>query len=349
MLAPNQSYSPQEIPHSKPSVFATLILFMFFVPFIAEILTGSNPIEIFLNPAIFLTGMLLYGLQTAIIADLAARYHFNYRTIFLTGFIYTLFQEGIWGTFVLNKLVYTTLLWKVGYFNISYAFFILAFHSVITVSTSIIILRMLYPHRIAQPFLRIRHYCFIGIILFLVYASITYYNFSQKNLPPLHIWELQMLVIIGLIYLMVYIVKRTAQSTLPKIKETYVNTYKLLALGSTILFGMLPMVIGVVGTYNWVFVPNTPYPVLTTYDIIFQVLATGISILSLFVAWNLFKKMDTDHNLNNYKLYRIVRIFLLYWFILAFIWRTPISDVFVVIFLPILLYYLKKAAFLDVH
>src|SRR5713226_9211120 len=86
----------QEAPPGRSwwsSAWVTLLIFVVIAHFNPEVLTGTTPIEryfTFFN----LLGMLFYGLQVAVIADLAARYNFSWRTIFIVGLIYGILEEG---------------------------------------------------------------------------------------------------------------------------------------------------------------------------------------------------------------------------------------------------------------
>lgn len=328
-----------------PSVFRTLLIFLFLVPFNAEILTGSNPIEIFIvNPVVALGGMILYGFQVAILADVAARYRFNYRSIFLLGFVLTIFQEGIGvGTFENTKLIYTTLILKVFDFNISFAPFILAFHSIITVFACIITIRLGWPNRVSKSFLHKKHYFILIFLLLITYSSMNYYNFSMNHLPPVEIWVIQILVMVLLLFVVIHFLKKTAK-TIPSLNQDIpVHKYRNQAIWISILSAIVPVVVGSVDTFDYFLHPDKPLPTLTPLGIIAQICAIFILICSLYLAWKFFKRMDADPKLSNEKLYTIIKAFLLFWLIIAFVWRTVISDVFVLFVLPLELYLAKHA------
>jgi hypothetical protein len=78
----------------RSSPWITVLIFILVAHFNLEILTGSTRVENYLTP-ITLIGMLFYGLQVAVIADLAARYRLRWRTIYLVGLIYGIFEEGL--------------------------------------------------------------------------------------------------------------------------------------------------------------------------------------------------------------------------------------------------------------
>ena len=330
----------------SPSTFITILIFMFFVPFNAEVLTGSNPIELFVtNPIVALIGLILYGLQVAILADIAARYRLSNRAIFLLGFVFTLVQEDLGsGTFENTKLVYTTLLLRIGEFNVSYAFFILAFQSIITVWTSIAIIRLAWPTRVSQPFLYKRHYVVIVPVLIVTYGGLIYYNLSTSVFPPIGVFAWQIVIVLALLVVVLYAIRQTVNHTPPKAHEAPVRWYSGLALVSAFLFGALAMIVGAVDTFDYAVDPKKSFPVLTPLGIAAQIVAIGISILSLLLAWKLFTRLDTDPALTNAKLYAVVVTFLLFWLVLGFIFRTLISDVFVLLVFPGEFYLIRRAS-----
>ncbi|HME56422.1 MAG TPA: hypothetical protein VKM55_29755 [Candidatus Lokiarchaeia archaeon] len=321
----------------SPSTFRTLLLFMVFVPFNAEILTGSNPIELFIfNPIVAITGIVLYGFQVAILADLAARYQLSYRAIFLLGFVFTLVMEGMGsGTFENTKLVYTTLLLRVFNFNIAYAFFALAFQSVITTWMTIIAMRLAWPGRVARPFLKKWQHEVLLVVLAIAYAGLINYNLETGVFPPPSIYVLQVLIIFGLLVVVVVAIKRTLKTPVLQEPIITVRRYRMQSLIDVIFFGILAMVAGSIDTLAYAINPTKPFPVFTLAGIFGQVVAIVILLISVLLSWNMFKHMDMDPGISNAKLFAVVLVFLLFWLIVGFLFRTLPSDIVVAFILPV--------------
>ncbi len=161
-----------EGPGEGKSVSLTVLLFGLVPLLNAEILTGSTSIDALLaNPILFLVSLPLvlvtYAIPLAILCDLAARFRFGLRTIFLSGLIYGVVNEGVFAKTLIAPY------WpgvQFGNFrflglNILWLPNILIFHAVISTTVTILLVRSLWPDRVSKSFLEKKHYVGLGAVL----------------------------------------------------------------------------------------------------------------------------------------------------------------------------------------
>lgn len=89
-----------EGPREQKSVALTVLLFGLVPLLNAEVLTGSTSVDALLsNPILIVISLPLvlvtYAIPLAVLCDLAARFRFGLRGIFLSGLIYGIINEAV--------------------------------------------------------------------------------------------------------------------------------------------------------------------------------------------------------------------------------------------------------------
>jgi hypothetical protein len=286
----------------RSSSWLTLLIFVVIAHFNPEVLTGSTPIEKYFTFTNFL-GMLFYGLQVAIIADLMARYRLRWRTVYLIGLIYGIFEEGFAVQTLLspNPPEFVNVFRVLG-LNITWSIYISIFHAVVSVLSSILIIRLIWPGRVSVTFMRRRHYIVAVPVLITIYAF--FIRFETLVYAP----EASALVILVAACLVLALLARWSQhrELKPQILATsrgYIKWGVPLILGS----GILPLIIG-----------SSPAGALP---------ATALLLAIGYLFTLVFDKMDRDSELSGRKRLTIFALFVGFWLILGVFFRTPVSSV----------------------
>jgi hypothetical protein len=132
------------------SAYLTALLFGLVPLLNSEILTGSTSIDaLFANPILIFVSLPLvlitYAIPLAILFDLAARFRFGLSTIFLSGLIYGVINEGVFAKTLIAPY------WPGVHFgnyrflglNILWLPNILIFHALISTTVTILVIRNL--------------------------------------------------------------------------------------------------------------------------------------------------------------------------------------------------------------
>ncbi len=294
------------------SPWVTLLIFLAISAFNPEVLTGSTPIEKYLTPFNLLLTVPFYGLQVAVIADLAARYRLRWRTVYFLGLIYGILEEG----FAVQTMLHPSgvgnvnvppVLTRILGLNVAWTVYIDVFHSVVSVISTIIIVKLIWPSRVSEPFLHRKHYAVIAPILVAVYAVITLFVVSATHYVP----EAGALVTLALACASLgYLVVRNQRRTIASLsKPVPARRYLFWALG--LALGFFPLAI--------IVLTGTGLPVLNLPVITFT-----MAFAYLFSAF--FGMMDTDPQLTQRKLLWIFLIFVGFWLVFPTFWRTPLSS-----------------------
>ncbi|MGC9203947.1 MAG: hypothetical protein ACP5GE_03155 [Thermoplasmata archaeon] len=231
---------------SKRNPISIIILYSMISYFEAEILTGSTSIEgILTYPLSTLEGMIFYGFQIAMISDISIRFKFNMAKIYLLGLIYGIMEEGI-ALFTMES-TRTHTLW-LSYFglNITWTIYIMLFHAVITVCSTILIVNVILKNKPDNPFLSINSYLIMIPVLGIIYYTFIYASLNAGRIPDIS----SVLILIFLMFIIVlflifnkdhYKIKRKFHS-----KKIYSITLSLWSLGISIpfIFGdRIPLII----------------------------------------------------------------------------------------------------------
>ena len=169
------------IDSSSPVVTVLLISLISF--FGAEILTGSTSVEgVVAYPVSFIMSLTFYGFQVSIIADISSRYSLKTGTIFILGLIYGIFEEGF-AIFTMESTKTHTLWLSFGGMNITWTIYVMVLHAVVTVSITLLIMRVIWPNRISKPFLNRWSYAVMLPVTAVIYAFLMKGAISSGRIP----------------------------------------------------------------------------------------------------------------------------------------------------------------------
>ncbi len=130
------------------STKAKLIL-LFLSPISAELVSGSTPLLLFIQPIVLLTFLGYYGAAVLIIREINARWHKGYVSLFILGMAYGIIEEGL----TIRSFFSTTwpdlgILATYGRWagvNWVWAVSLTLIHAVISISVPIFIVDLMYP------------------------------------------------------------------------------------------------------------------------------------------------------------------------------------------------------------
>lgn len=191
--------------------------------------------------------------------------------------------------------------------DVAWAVYIDVFHSVVSVISTIIIVKLIWPSRVSEPFLHRKHYAVIAPILVAVYAAIIIFVVSATRYIP----EAGGLVILALACASLgYLAVRNQRRVIASLsKPVTTRWYRLWALGLALGFFPLTTIVPA----------GAGLPALNLPVIVFT-----IAFTYLFSAF--FGRMDTDPRLTEGKLLWIFLIFVGFWLVFPTILRTPLSS-----------------------
>ncbi len=168
---------------STSSPIVTIFLISLLSFFGAEILTGSTSIEgIVAYPISFIISLAFYGFQVSIIADISSRYSLKTGTIFILGLIYGIFEEGF-AIFTMESTKTHTLWLSFAGINITWTIYVMSLHAVITVSITLLIMRVIWPDRISKPFLNRWSYAAMLPVTAVIYVFLMKGAISSGRAP----------------------------------------------------------------------------------------------------------------------------------------------------------------------
>ncbi len=166
---------------SSPIVTVLLISLLSF--FGAEILTGSTSVEgVVAYPVSFIMSLTFYGFQVSIIADISSRYSLKTGTIFILGLVYGIFEEGF-AIFTMESTKTHTLWLSFGGMNITWTIYVMVLHAVVTVSITLLIMRVIWPNRISKSFLNRWSYAAMVPVTAVIYVFLMKGAISSGRIP----------------------------------------------------------------------------------------------------------------------------------------------------------------------
>lgn len=306
-----------EGPGGWRSVSLTVLLFGLIPLLNAEILTGSTSVDALLaNPVLVLIILPLevvtYAIPLAIIGDVAARFRFGLRTIFLSGLIYGIINEAVFAKTLVAPY------WpgvQFGSFrflglNILWLPEILIFHAVISTTVTVLVIRSLWPERVSTSFLQRRHYIALGAVLAVavVATNAVLVPFVAKNLgyaPPFDPLPYFLLLLLSLS--VVFLMKKSLaqRSVLRLWAGSRSAAYALLGPGILILPNVASQVaLASVGAW----------------------LAGAMIALSGLLFYGYFGTLDLDTELAKRKTFLVYSTFIVAVLLIGFGGRQPASD-----------------------
>jgi hypothetical protein len=169
------------------------------------------------------------------------------------------------------------------------------------VIATILIIRTVWPERVNKPFLKRKHYLVIVPIIVLIYV-IAISLAASTYVPQPSAIIILILLCVGLLYL-----AKTGEKVIPK-------KLRGISAKSYIKYGILLIVLSVL------------IPLSIAKISPFEIPLTILFVILCYAFWIFFKRMDSDNNLTNKKLFYIFSLFILFWLFLGIIFRTPIST-----------------------
>jgi hypothetical protein len=147
--------APRRTP-TWPALFTLYIL----SPVIAEMLTGSTPPLMFINPIMFVVLTGFYGSSAILVREVVRRRGLGWGNILLLGAAYGILEEGLvvmswfnpyWSD--LGKLAYYGRLFDTSWV---WAVELTIFHAVVSITIPILLTELIFPHLAHRPWLRQR-------------------------------------------------------------------------------------------------------------------------------------------------------------------------------------------------
>ena len=211
-------------------------------PAIPELLTGSTPYWLFINPFIMITLIVIYGFPALLYREYIVRNKLPYHKLLFLGLAQGILIEGI----AVNTF-YSTNTEKLGYFatygrfygiNWPWAFYLTIFHSIWSVYTPIMLTEALFPQIRKSSLINLNHKkAFVFIALISIVTIL--FQFDKETYHPNPLYQLMSLILI-LIILRIGTIRTPLIKYLPK--TSYPKRAVLLVL-YPILFILLELFI----------------------------------------------------------------------------------------------------------
>jgi hypothetical protein len=310
--------------HEKKSVWLTVLLFGLVPLLNSEILTGSTSVDSLLaNPILFFVflplDLVVYAIPLAILGDLATRFKFGLRTIFLSGLIYGIINEGVFAKTLIAPY------WPGVQFsnfrflglNIFWLPNILIFHAVISTTVTILVIRSLFPERVTDSFLEKKHYVILGTVLAVAIAltNVVLVPFVAKSLgdsPPFEPLPYFLLLLISLFFVLLI-----RKSLAVKKSSVFVIRRRARVGFSTIVYILS-------GAGIFLFLNLASQVALALVNVW---LAGAIIILSGYLFYRYFTTLDFDAQLTKKKTFFVFSTFIVIVLVIGFGGRQPVSNI----------------------
>jgi hypothetical protein len=285
----------------RKSAWATLLIFVVIAHFNPEALTGSTSLARYLTPT-NLSGILFYGLQVAVLADLYLRYQLKWTTLYILGLLYGVLEEGVAVQTMLSPAPPGFVgVYRILGVNATWAVFIATFHALVSVVSTIIIVRLIWPDRVSKPFMRRGHYAVVLPSLAAIYAL--FILFVTASYAP----ALQSFVVLGVACLALVVIARwnqrrpVARRLGPGPRSYFVWGALLLVVGE-----LLPLVLGSTASFA---LPAT-----------LLVIGVGIGFASYF------RSLDSEEVPGGSRLFCVFASLVGFWLVLGAFFRDPPSN-----------------------
>ena len=160
-------------PQPRPRMWPMLLALYFLSPLIAEVLSGSTPPLLFIQPFGFIFTPLLYGSSAILIREIVVRRRLGWGNVLLLGAAFGVFQEALVVQTWYNFMAATSPSYQPSGYGVvggtywPWAVELSFYHGVISITLPLILLNLLFPQRAALPGLRRR-----GVILWLVWLIV---------------------------------------------------------------------------------------------------------------------------------------------------------------------------------
>lgn len=160
-----------------------LVLFLI-APLVGEVLPGARSIFSMLNPLNFIVLTTLYGCGAIIIRETAIRWKKGWPTVFILGLAYGVLEEGIGAQSFANPawggLSVPSMYGRVLGVNWVWILQILLYHSLISISLTILIVSFLFPNRRQTSYVSNKTLiaCIVGISLNLFFEVFVLFPYN---------------------------------------------------------------------------------------------------------------------------------------------------------------------------
>src|SRR5258708_752228 len=146
-------------PARRLRIWPALLALYFLSPGVAEVISGSTPPLLFIQPFGFIFVPLLYGSSAILIHEVVVRRRLGWGNILLLGAAFGIFQEALvvqtWFTYLApSSAAHSTgaygALWGTNWY---WALNLSIYHAVISIATPLILLELFFPRRARLPWL----------------------------------------------------------------------------------------------------------------------------------------------------------------------------------------------------
>lgn len=261
-----------------------ILTLIFITPFLTELLTTNIPAPKFFQPLIFiLLATVGYGFPVLLIRELAHRLKLTTRGIFLIGFAYGIYNEGILAkTLFLKTNVPLPVFNDYGYFfgiNFTWLIFICIWHALFSVSFPLGIVRYLYPNARDKQWLSPKLVWLISVFA-IIPALLIFFNIAPNGVRGNVIHLIFLLLIIFLFLGLALLSSKRAES----IQEG--RNSKSFALGTTlVVFSVLvPILLARIKIPILLFIC---YEIIVAWFYVWFVMNKKINSLASFVLFAL--------------------------------------------------------------
>ncbi|MDQ5962560.1 MAG: hypothetical protein QG653_367 [Patescibacteria group bacterium] len=221
------------------SNFKPAIVLVIIATVLPEILTGSSSLSAFFNPVILLILFLGYGVAVLVVREIAVRYNVTFGGIFMLGFAFSLFNEGL----VAKTLIRFNELPVGQYDNYGYllgisfpfTFAIGFWHALSSVLMPILLTYWLYPKHKNQPWLSKKMVAIFGVVLLFLASAMFLGEEGIRNTLQQNTL-LQLAIFLGMMFVSFLIAKRLIQVPTTTNETPVVLTLKPVWLGMSLFF-----------------------------------------------------------------------------------------------------------------
>lgn len=290
------------------SPYSTVLLIALLSFFGAEILTGSTSVEgIIQYPVSFVASLAFYGLQVTVIADLTIKFRLHVRTLYIIGLIYGILEEGI-AIFTMESTSTHTLWLSIYGLNLTWVFYVMVLHSVVTVLTTLLIIRVISPVRLETPILSRGGYILIMPVTAVIYYFLMKSSIFAGRVPGLIPVLMLVLLLLILILAAILSAKGTASHFENESQTSKISSLIVIPFAAAMI---IPFIIG----------NSTP---------VLLALETLMIFLLLIALYGYFRKFGTITSLDRRSLWTYTSSILIVMLVGGYFNRTISSDLLAV-------------------